>query len=260
MTKLVAVSSESHARKVWQPPASYQFAAKEAVAPIVLAEAAHVGSWMPIVFVQQAGRYVPMAMMSPMPGQNLFIAPNGQWLGAYVPSALRSYPFRLVRPAEGSDRLALCIDEDSGLVRDAGEKGENFFTDDGKPSQSVSKLMEYLGQIEANRVATDLAMASLAETGVLEPWPLQVEADGKKSAVQDVYRANESKIGQLADDVFLKLRKTGGLPLAYAQMISMAQTVRFEQLMKLRQQLAQTPKIKPEEIFKGEPSDLIRFE
>jgi hypothetical protein len=39
------------------------------------------------------------------------------------------------------------------------------------------------------------------------------------------------------------------------------QIVRFDQLMKLRQQLAQTPKIRPpEELFRGEQSDLIRFD
>ena len=39
-----------------------------------------------------------------------------------MPSSLRSYPFRLLRP-EGSEQMALCIDEDSGLVADADEKG-----------------------------------------------------------------------------------------------------------------------------------------
>ena len=36
---------------------------------------------MPITFIEQAGRFVPMAMMSPAPEHNLFIGPDGQWLG-----------------------------------------------------------------------------------------------------------------------------------------------------------------------------------
>jgi hypothetical protein len=156
--------------------------------------------------------------------------------------------------------MTLCTDEDSGLVKDADEKGESFLTADGKPTQSLTTLMDFFRQVESNRVATDLAVASLAEAGVIERWPLQVEVDGKKTAINDLYRINESTLGQVSDEVFLKLRKTAGLPLAHAQMMSMAQIVRFEQLMKLRQQLAQTPKIKPEEIFKEEQSDLIRFD
>jgi hypothetical protein len=100
-----------------------------------------------------------MAMMSPMPGHNVFVGPDGEWLGGYMPSSLRSRPFRLVR-REGSEQMALCIDEDSGLIGDADEAGEPFFATDGNPSQSISTIMEGLRQIEANRVATDLATGS----------------------------------------------------------------------------------------------------
>lgn len=259
MPKLVAVSKTTHGQKVWRKASGYQFAANEPVAQIVLAEVVHVCPWMPIVLIEQGGRYALMAMMSPIPKQNLFVGPDGQWLGGYVPSPLRGYPFRLMRP-EGSEQMALCIDEDSGLIADADEKGETFFTSDGKPSPSVSQLMEFLRQIEGNRMATDLAMASLAEAGVIEVWPLEAEVDGKRSAVKGLHRINEAALSALDDETFLKLRKTGALRLAYAQLMSMAQITRFAQLAQLRQQLAQTPKIKPEEIFRTAPTDLIRFD
>ena len=259
MTKLVAVTKTTHSQKVWRRPAGYQFVANEPLTLIVLGETVNAGSWMPIVFVEQQGRYAPMGMMSPVPKQNLFVGPDGQWLGGYVPASLRSYPFRLVRP-EGSEQMALCVDEDSGIVRDADEKGENFFTADGKPSQSISQLMEFLRQIEGNRMATDLAVASLADAGVIEPWPLEVQVGGKRAAINDLHRVNETALGGLDDQTFLKLRKTSALQLAYAQVMSMGQIARFDQLMRLRQQLAQAPKIKPEEIFKMEPTDLIRFD
>src|SRR6202044_2792722 len=167
--------------------------------PIVLAEVVHVGSWMPIVFIEQAGRYMPLAMMSPLPGHNMFVGPDGGWLGGYTPSSLRSHPFRLVR-REGSEQMTLYIDEDSGLIRDADEAGEPFFAADGKPSQSISATMEFLGQIEANRVATDLAMASLAAVGVMEPWPLEVEVNGKKAVSKGLHRINESALNGLDDE------------------------------------------------------------
>jgi hypothetical protein len=259
MTRLVPVSRDSHAQRVWRRLGNYQFAAHEPLAPIVMAELVPVGSWMPIVFIEQAGRYVTMALISPIPGHNLFVGPDGEWLGGYVPSFLRSYPFCLLR-REGSEQVTLCIDEDSGVVRDADEKGENFFTADGKPSQSVSTMLEFLGQIEANRMVTDLAMASLAEAGVIEAWPLKVEVGGKQAAINGLHRINQAALDQLDDEAFLKLRKTSALRLAGAQIMSMGQIVRFDQLIRLRQQLAQTPKIKPEEIFRSEPSGLIKFD
>ena len=259
MAKFVAVSREAHAQKVWRRFANYQFAAKDALASIVLAEVVHVGSWMPIVFIEQAGRYVLMAMMSPMPGHNLFVGPDGEWLGGYAPSSLRSYPFRRVRH-QGSEQMILYIDEDSGVIRDADEAGEPFFATDGKPSQSISTTMECLGQIEASRVATDLATASLAAAGVIEPWPLEVEVGGKKAAAKGLHRINEAALNRLDDEAFLKLRKTSALRLANAQIMSMGQIARFAQLMRLRQQLAQTPKMTPEGIFGMGPSGLIQFD
>ena len=87
--------------------------------------------------------------------------------------------------------MTLYIDEDSGIIRDADEAGEPFFAADGKPSQPISTIMEGLRQIEANRVATDLATASLAAAGVIEPWPLEVEISGKKAPTKGLHRINE---------------------------------------------------------------------
>jgi SapC len=259
MARFVAVSREAHGQKVWRRFTNTQFAAREALTPIVLAEVVHVGSWMPIVFIEQAGRYMPMAMMSPMPGHNMFVGPDGEWLGGYTPSSLRSHPFRLVR-REGSEQMTLYIDEDSGLIRDADEAGEPFFAADGQPSPSISTTMDFLGQIEASRVATDLATASLAAAGVMEPWPLEVEVNGKKAVSKGLHRINESALNGLDDEAFLKLRRTSALRLADAQFMSMGQIARFAQLMRLRQQLAQTPKITPEGVFGMGDSGLIRFD
>ena len=259
MTRFVGVSREAHAHKVWRRFADYQFAAKDALASIVLAEVVHVGAWMPIVFIEEAGRYVLMAMMSPMPGHNLFVGPDGEWLGGYVPSSLRTHPFRLFR-REGSEQMTLYIDEDSGVIRGADEAGEPFFAADGKPSQSISTTVEFLGQIEANRVATDLATASLAAASVIEPWPLEVEVNGKKAITKGLHRINEAALNELDDEAFLKLRKTSALRMADAQIMSMGQIARFAQLMRLREQLAQTPKITPEGIFGMGPSGLVQFD
>ena len=71
--------------------------------------------------------------------------------------------------------------------------------------------MEFLRQVEANRMTTDLAMASLAEAGVIEPWPLELDVDGKKTALGGLHRINETALNGLEDEAFLKLRKTSGL-------------------------------------------------
>jgi hypothetical protein len=241
MANLVPVNPSRHAGKAWRRPNTYSFASTEAVLPLVGAEFAKAAVAMPIAFVEQAGCYVPVAMMSPIAGRNLFIGPAGQWLGTYVPAALRSYPFRLGR-VEGAEEAVVCIDEDSGLlVVDDDGTAEAFFDADGKPSAATKTVVNFLADIERNRVATDLAVAALAEAGLIQPWPFQVTADGKVTAVNGLFRIGEAALNALDDDRFLKLRKSSALPLAYMQLLSMGQVAVFEQLMRTQQQLAPPP-------------------
>ena len=95
---------------------------------------------------------------------------------------------------------------------------------------------------------------------MIGPWPLEVEVGGKKTAAKGLHRINELALNQLDDEAFLKLRKTSALRLADAQIMSMGQIARFAQLTRLRQQLAQTPKITPEGIFGMAPSGLVQFD
>lgn len=64
---------------------------------------------LPLAFVQQAGRFVLVAVLGLPPARNLCVAPDGQWTGPYVPAVLRAAPFGLRRTPEGQQLL--CIDE-----------------------------------------------------------------------------------------------------------------------------------------------------
>ena len=94
MTEHAAITPESHAKKVWKNVTDYAFAAGETVIPLVGAELSKVVPVMPIGFVKQETGYQLVAITSLQPGQNLYVAPDGKWLGTYIPSALRGYPFR----------------------------------------------------------------------------------------------------------------------------------------------------------------------
>ena len=258
MARYVPVSRTTHASKAWRRVPNFLFAAKEPLMPVVAAEFSRVAAWMPIAFVEQAGQYVPVAMMCPMPGHNLFVGPEGQWLGGYIPASLRAYPFALVR-REGSEQAILCVDDDSGLVVDADAGGEAFFGADGGPSAALAPLMDFMTRLQGSRTGTDLAMAALAEAGVIEQWPFEVQFNERKTSIDALYRVNEAALAGLDDAAFLRLRKSGALPLAYAQLLSMGQNARFDQLLRLRQQL-QTSRFALDEIFKGNGGDTLKFD
>jgi hypothetical protein len=54
---------------------------------------------VPLAFARHQDRFLLVAVLSLTPGFNLFVSPTGQWLGRYVPSVFRGYPFRLARKA-----------------------------------------------------------------------------------------------------------------------------------------------------------------
>lgn len=260
MTNFVPVNQAQHAGKAWRRPGGFAHAAAEAAAPLVGEEFAKAAVAMPIAFVAQAGRYQPVALMSPIPGRNLFIGPAGQWLGGYVPAVLRFYPFRLARANE-AEKTILFVDQDSGLVVDADGAAESFFDADGNPSPATKSVLDSLTKIERSRMATDRAVAALADAGVIQPWPLKVMADGKATPTNGLFRIDAAALNALDDEAFLKLRKSSALPLAYMQLLSMGRLALFDQLIRRQQQLAprQEPQISFDEIFAEAESETIRF-
>ena len=125
--QLAPVSKDRHANKYWNKYKTFEFAAQEHLAPLVVAELPRAVKHFTMAFVQAGESYQLMAVLSPLtPGQNMYVHPDGRWIGEYVPSCFRGYPFRLAKPP-GQDNLVLCVDEGSGLVSDT--EGEPFFDD-----------------------------------------------------------------------------------------------------------------------------------
>jgi hypothetical protein len=264
MAKFTPVSSTQHAGKAWRRPIGYAFASTQAVVPLVSAEFGRVAVSMPIAFIQQAGRYVPVAVMSPVAGRNFFVGPNGQWLGTYVPAAFGAYPFRFARIEEKDDSV-LCVEEDSVATEGT---GESFFDADGQPSPATKVALELLTKFEGGRAITEAATAALAEAGMIEPWSFNITIEGATAEEQqvkpmkDLYRINEGTLNALDDQSFLKLRKSWALPLAYLQILSMGQLSVFTLLARRHQQLALPKRELPvslDAIFAAAENETIRF-
>ena len=103
MPQFTAISRDSHAGKKWQRFKNYGFASTSALAPVVGVEIARAALAMPLAFFQEARRFVLVAVLSLTPNRNMLVAPDGRWLGGYVPAFLRSYPFALL-PQQGTDQ------------------------------------------------------------------------------------------------------------------------------------------------------------
>jgi hypothetical protein len=238
MVQFVAVSQERHASKKWQRHANYGFAATEALAPIVGAELSKAALSMPLAFSEQAGHYTLVAVLSLVPGRNMFVGPDGRWFGNYIPACLRSYPFILLAQ-QGADQLVLCVDEESGLATEAGTTGESFFDEAGAISPALKPIVELLTQVQHSRQATDLAVSALAQVGVIKPWQINLKSEQGERAISGLHHVDEAALGALSNDEFLKLRT--GLPIAYAQLLSQGRLDVFEHLARLHSQPGPAP-------------------
>ena len=259
MGKFIPVSKTEHAGKAWRKPANYSFVTAQPILPLVSVEFSRAAVSMPIAFVAAEGRYVPVAMMSPIAGRNLFIGPSGQWLGTYMPAALAGYPFRFSK-VEGKAELVLCIDEDSIAPNGV---GESFFDSDGNLSPPVKAVMELLKPVESARAFTENAMAALAQAGLFQPWAITISVEGAPAGTEvpplkDLHRIDEAALNALDDESFLRLRKSSALPLAYLQLLSMGHTSLFPQLIELQKRLA-TSKQQPQVPVQQLPPNLDSF-
>jgi len=217
MPNFQAISKSTHAHLSWKRYSSYQFAAQDAVAPLVVQELPKAAMVIPVAFIQQDGQYLPAAVQSLQPGQNLFVAPDGRWIGPYTPAAYRGYPFALAH-AE-NQQWVLCIDADSGLVGEG--HAERFFDDKAEPSQSVKDVLNFLQQVRANREVTQRLCTALDIEALIQPWPITIKGDAAEQAVQGLYRIDEAKFNTLSSEALHRIHQAGALPLVYCQLLSM---------------------------------------
>lgn len=216
------ITRDRHGAKKWNRVQGFGFAAKTNVVPIAAAELSSAARAFPLGFLKQADQYLLVAVLGLLPEQNLFVAPDGRWLGQYVPAALRGYPFRLGRTAD-ENNFSLLVDESSGLVLDSavGEGGVPFFDLDGNPAEGTKQVLEFLVKTKQSGDAAARAVAALVEADLIEPWPLKVRDGGAEKSVGGIGRIAEARLNTVAPEQLAGLRDAGALSIAYAQLLSM---------------------------------------
>jgi hypothetical protein len=246
MVKVVPVDRDRYGRKRWRRPTGYGFAATLTAVPLGGSEFPQAITTMPIGFMQGApGTFMPVAVVGLSKDSNLFIGPEGQWLGGYTPAVLRSYPFSLIR-TDGVEGGVLGIDEDSGLIVDDAGDGllapgvEGFFEADGTLASMTKSIAELVHLSARDQVTTARAVSALADAGVIKPWPLTVQVGDQQTTVGGLHCIDEAALNALNDATFLKLRKASSLVIAYGQLLSMVQVHALTRLSWMRQQMAQT--------------------
>lgn len=241
MTRTVhPITRERHATKKWLPFPDLGFAAHVAVTPLVIAEVLAAARAFPLGFLDLNGRPCLEAILGLKPDRNLFVGPDGRWLGQHLPASFRSYPFSLGRAGQ---TVALCVDEASGLVRDlaVGEDGAPFFDPDGQASAPTRAMLDQLAEARKGFEVTERATAAIVECGLLEPWPINYKDDGVDRRIDGISRISETALNALPADDLTALRDSGGLAVAYCQLFSMGNLATLGQLRAAHAQAAAMP-------------------
>ena len=220
MASWTAVDRINHINKRWRPRDSFNFAATQQVAEVLIPELSRLLPEYVLGFVKEGDKYQFIALLSLGGDRNLYVNKENKWMGHYVPTAMRGYPFTLADNSETEERI-LCITE-SHLTDDTNSNA--LFDDEGELAPETATLLNFLQQCDNSRNQTQTACNALAEAGVIEPWKLKVktsEVDEEPQPIEGIYRINEDALNKLFKPVLIRLREAGALPLAYAQLFSM---------------------------------------
>lgn len=227
MANFQPVSDTRYAGKFWKKPENYAYARAEALWPVSIAELVKVLPSYPLVFIKQGEHFVPVIMTSLESGKNMYITPEGAWPHGYIPQLCRSYPFR-VFPSDQEGQMALCFDEDSGLLS---EQGIPFFSPDGQANPRLSEMAQEIGQHMQAMALTGEACRKLAEVGLIVPWQLVVQLGSGERRIEGLYKIDEAAFHKLGADELLALRDSGALHVAYAHLFSLVHMQFLCQLM-----------------------------
>lgn len=239
-SNLQPLTAQQHGNLRWNAPTNYDFAKHEALCPLVLNELTPAALGMPLGFVAQGEQLVLVGIMGLKNGSNLFVTPDGRWIGRHIPSALRNHPFRLANLQDG--RQVLCIQSGSACISQ--NVGTPLFNDK-QPAAETLKVLQTLQQLDNSRRQTEAACALLQRHQLIQPWPIRIQGSDGEQELNGLLRIDETALHNLPGADLEVLQRHGALKLAYCQLLSMQNLHALGQLaalhVKAQEQAQQVP-------------------
>ncbi|MBB3169554.1 SapC family protein [Simiduia aestuariiviva] len=226
------ISSERHRGWGIEPTGDLSFAKTVNSVPLTAVEFFSAAESFPVVFTKNGDNVLPLAVMGVKPEQNLFINEEGKFTANYLPAFFRRYPFVFSSNDEGKNFL-LCIDETyAGCSPDG--KGERLFDDEGKQTEYLGKVLDFLKEYQMNFARTQSFCARLQEWDLLEPMEAQFTPNdgGEKIRLGGFLAVSRDKLKALDSDKLAELMKNDGMELIFTHLQS---------LRKFRELIAKVP-------------------
>lgn len=192
--------------------------------PVQAIETGRVASALPLAIYKdasQSSRWELMAVCGQESTVNTMVDANGQWRAKVVPECVRYLPFSL-KNLGGGKALAGIDPRYAGKVLLTGENAVPLYGEDGQLHAHARKRVQAVTEHQPKIRRTQDILTRLNEAGVITPWPDSVLKAGGIS-IKGLHTIDEKKLSQLNDKIFLALRQSGALAVAYSCLLSLYQ-------------------------------------
>lgn len=223
MSELVELSSTQHQGLKVRVNCGVEVAATQQIVKLRVNEVGRAAGNFPIFFTRSAqdGALVLSALTSFESQQNMFVK-DGQWQSTYQPSAIKTFPFFLMRSKSDAKSYTIGIDEKNQVF--SKEHGELLFEENGKASMQPSRAKVLLEADIQNDIHTFQFGKELEQMGLLKSIDLVVQyQDGTNQSITGLITIDEDKINALSAEQLHGLNQQGYLVQIHALLISIYQ-------------------------------------
>jgi hypothetical protein len=223
MSELVELSSTQHQGLKVRVNCGVEVAATQQIVKLRVNEVGRAAGNFPIFFTRSAqdGALVLSALTSFESQQNMFVK-DGQWQSTYQPSAIKTFPFFLMRSKSDEKNYTIGIDEKNQVF--SKEHGELLFEENGKASMQLSRAKVLLEADIQNDIHTFQFGKELEQMGLLKSIDLVVQyQDGTNQSITGLITIDEDKINALSAEQLHGLNQQGYLVQIHALLISIYQ-------------------------------------
>ncbi|REL25632.1 SapC family protein [Thalassotalea euphylliae] len=226
MTALVALNSEQHQSLCIKANAELEFAASQHLLSLKVQEVGQAGSSFPVFLMKDpsSGVWRISAVASFAMGTNLFVE-SGQWLPAFKPLAMQTFPFYLMKAPGEEKGYTIGINPASAAFSEQKTQADQaIFSSSGKASAQLMRVTQLLEASIEQDIHTYQFGQAMQELGLVKAINLVIHRqDGSQETLQGLCTIDEDKLNALSGEQLKSLSEKGYLSPIYAMLTSIYQ-------------------------------------
>ncbi|MCQ4314340.1 SapC family protein [Pseudomonas stutzeri] len=220
--EIKALNRDEHKGLKLKAAPNCDFAANTHLVPIAGLEFFQAARHYPIVFIGEGAQAMPIALLGLKDGHNGYIDEQHAWQpNTYIPAFVRRYPFVLAQ--DDANNFTVCFDAAYHGWNE--EEGRELFDAEGKNTEFLDEMIQFLQNFTAEMERTRLFVAKLNELELLSARTLKLNhTSGESFVLSDFQAVDEEKFMALGEEQILELHKSGVLGWVYAHLMSLGNT------------------------------------